>query len=419
MQTVNTSLFLDRFLSYVRIDTQSVEGSNTFPSTAKQLNLGKKLVKELIRLGLQEIEMTKHGYVFGTLPSNVDDDVPIIGLIAHIDTSPDVSGRNVNPIVHRNYQGEPILFENGDLIDLDSEPELKNYIGHDIITSDGTTLLGADDKAGIAEIMAAIEYLVKNPDIKHGTIRIAFTVDEEIGNGTKYFDLEKFGAAYAYTLDGGKPGEIEHETFCADTAIISVKGNNVHPGYAKNRMINALKIAAEFIDKLPKDTMSPETTEGREGYLHPLEIKGNVELVRITFLVRDFLSDGLKEKEKKLDDICKDLMGKYPGVSIDMELKESYRNMRYKLDEYPEVLEYAMEAVRRTGLRPKLHFVRGGTDGARLAYMGLPTPNLFSGGQNSHSRKEWISVQDMEKAVTTIINLVQIWAEKSKNDDTV
>jgi tripeptide aminopeptidase len=415
MNSIDRSLFLDRFLSYVKYDTQSSEESETYPSTTKQLELSKKLVNELNELGLQDVELTEHGYVFATLPANVDKNVPVIGLIAHVDTSPDVSGEGVQPVIHKNYQGGDIILpkDKSQVIEFNMNPALKNCIGHDIITTDGTTLLGADNKAGIAEIMGAIVFLLKNPDVKHGKIRIAFTVDEEVGTGTKYFDVKKFGADYAYTIDGETAGEVEDETFCADTAIVKVKGVNVHPGYAKDKMINSIKIASEFIDQLPKGAVSPETTEKREGYLHPNGIKGSVELTEIVMLVRDFTVEDLNEKEVLLEKIAKELTDKYKPGSISIEIKESYRNMKYKLNEHPQVVEYALEAVKRSGLKPIKNLIRGGTDGARLSYMDLPTPNIFTGGHNFHSQKEWISIQDMEKAVETIVNLVQIWTEKS------
>jgi len=416
MKTVDRSLFLDRFTHYVQYDTQSSEESETYPSTMKQLELSKRLVSELKELGLKDVELNEHGYVFATLPSNVDHPVPTIGLIAHVDTSPDVSGKNVKAVIHNNYQGGDIILpaDKSQIIESANNPTLKNCIGHDIITSDGTTLLGADNKAGIAEIMGALAYLIQNPEIKHGKVRIAFTVDEEVGTGTKYFDVKKFGADFAYTIDGETAGEVEDETFCADTAMVKVKGVNVHPGYAKGKMINGIKIAAEFIERLPKDSLSPETTEKREGYLHPNTIKGGVELTEITFLVRDFTVDGLKEKETYLQNLAAELSQKYSPAYVDVEIKESYRNMKYKLDEHPQVVEYALEAVKRAGLKPVKNLIRGGTDGARLSFMELPTPNIFTGGHNFHSQKEWISVQDMEKAAETIVHLLQIWVEKNR-----
>ncbi|HHE55973.1 MAG TPA: peptidase T [Caldithrix abyssi] len=416
MKPIERRLFLDRFLNYVKFDTQSSEESDTYPSTEKQKELGRYLVKELTEMGLQDVEMDEHGYVFATLPPNVDYLVPTIGLIAHMDTSPEVSGANVKPIIHENYDGGKIVLP-GDpeqVLKPETDSNLKDCIGKDIITSDGTTLLGADNKAGIAEIMGALQYLIENPDIKHGKIRVAFTVDEEVGTGTKYFDVKKFGADYAYTIDGESAGEIEDETFCADTAKITIKGVNVHPGYAKGKLINGIKIAAEIIERLPKDTMSPETTEGREGYLHPHAIKGGVELTEIVFLVRDFTVEGLKEKEDFLQKLCDEMNKKYAPASCTLTVEESYRNMKYKIDEDPKVVEYAIEAVKRAGLTPKQSLIRGGTDGARLSYMGLLTPNVFTGGHNFHSKKEWICIQDMEKAVETIVHLAQIWAEKSK-----
>ena len=416
MKPIERRMFLDRFLDYVKYDTQSSEESETYPSTEKQKELSKRLVKDLKELGLQDVEMTEWGYVFATLPSNVDYDVPVIGFNSHVDTSPEVSGANVNPIIHENYQGGDIVLpkDSSQVIDFEMNPALKNCIGHDIITTDGTTLLGADDKAGISEIMGALTYLTENPEIPHGKIRIAFTVDEEVGRGTEKFDVQAFGADFAYTIDGETVGEVEDETFCADTAIVRVKGVNVHPGYAKDRMINGIKIAAELIERLPKDGMSPETTEKREGYLHPHSFKGQVEDTEIVFLVRDFTVEGLHEKEDFLKKICDELSEKYAPAKVEMEIKESYRNMKYKIDEHPEVVEYALEAVRRSGIKPIKNLIRGGTDGARLSYDGLLTPNIFTGGHNFHSQREWISIQDMEKAVETIVNLVQIWAEKSR-----
>jgi len=415
MNPIKSRLFLDRFLNYVKYDTQSSESSESYPSTLKQLELCKRIVQDLWELGLHEIEMTDHGYVFATMLSNVAHNVPTIGFIAHVDTSPEVSGAKVQPVIHRKYKGGNIILkmDKNQVIEFDSNPALKDCLDHDIITSDGTTLLGADDKAGVAEIIGAMQYLVENPSIKHGKIRVGFTVDEEVGEGTRYFDIKKFAAEYAYTVDGETTGEIEIETFCADTAVVSIKGVNVHPGYAKERMVNGIKIATEFIEKLPKDGMSPETTEGREGYLHPHAIKGSVENAEIIFLVRDFEEDGLKEKENFLEMLCKKLKTKYPQADIQLTVKESYRNMKQVLDRYPLVVEYALEAVRRTGIQPKKASIRGGTDGARLSFAGLPTPNIFTGGHNFHSKKEWISVQNMQRAVETIVNLCSIWAEKS------
>ncbi|MBO8132099.1 MAG: peptidase T [Candidatus Marinimicrobia bacterium] len=409
---------VERFLKYVKIDTQSKEGvEDKFPSTDKQKNLALLLVDELNSLGLYEVEIDQYGYVYATLPSNLaedEDKVPPIGFLAHLDTSPEVSGENVKPIIHENYSGGDIVLpgDPSQVIKFEENPSLKQHIGDDIITSDGTTLLGADDKAGIAEIITAIEYLINNPDIKHGKIKLAFTPDEEVGNGTKHFDVNKFGVKYAYTVDGESLGEIENETFNASTAIFNIHGINVHPGYAKNKLVNAIKIASFIVSELEKKP-SPETTEKREGYLHPYVIEGGVEKCTLKVLIRDFELSAMKEKEIDLNKI-KDLANKkYPKSKIELEIKESYRNMKIKLEEDPKVVEYALEAVKRSGLEPKLQIIRGGTDGAKLCFKGILTPNIFTGGHNFHSKQEWISIQAMEKAVQTILNLIKIWPEKS------
>lgn len=404
---------VDRFLEYVKIDTQSDPESSSFPSTEKQKNLAKILVKELKELGLSDAAMDENGYVFATLPGNVDTDVPVIGLISHLDTSPDVSGKDVKTLLHKNYQGGDIkLGDSGIVIKADENPDLQKQVGNDIITADGSTLLGADDKAGIAEILDAVNYFVQNPNEKHGTIKVGITPDEEVGKGADFFDVKKFGADFAYTIDGESAGEVEDETFCADSVILTINGVNVHPGYAKDKMINSIKIASRVVEELPKHTLSPETTEGREGYVHPHSISGNEEKTVIKFLIRDFTVDGLKEKENLLREIAHDVLGHYPKASYDFEVIEYYRNMKYKLDEEPRVMEYALEAVKRSGLTPVKHAIRGGTDGARLSYMGLLTPNIFAGGHNFHSRQEYVSIQDMQKAVDVIINLVKVWEEK-------
>src|SRR4030042_1188143 len=401
---INQKKMIERFLRYVQIDTQSDENSTTYPSTEKQLELSKLLVKEIKEIGIKEVELTDHGYVFATLPSTLpkkyDKIVPIIGLIAHVDTSPDVSGSGVTPVIHQNYQGGEISLPKDQalVIQPETDPAIEKCLGHDIITSDGTTLLGADNKAGIAEIMTAVEFLVNNPSALHGEIRFAFTVDEEVSQGTKYFDPKIFAAKYAYTIDGETAGELEIETFCANTVIISVKGINIHPGYAKNKMINSIKIASELISQLPKDRMSPETTEKREGYVHPNTLNANVEESTIKFLIRDFTVEGLKEKESYLENLFNSILKKHPKASGKFRVEESYRTMRYILDQYPHVTEYAREAIERSGLTPTISLIRGGTDGARLSYMGLPTPNIFTGGHNFHSKREWISIQDMLKA---------------------
>jgi len=412
------SAVVERFLRYVRMDTQSDENSESYPSTPGQLDLGRILVDELKTIGLQDVEMDKHGYVTATLPANTTSDeaskIPVIAFIAHMDTYHEVSGKNVRPIIHQNYDGTDIRLhaDSGETIRVDDNPELRDFMGDDIITADGTTLLGADDKAGIAEIMAAMEYLVQHPEIKHGHIRVAFTPDEEIGNGTKYFDVEKFGAQYAYTMDGGYPGEVENETFCADTATVVVKGKDVHPGYAKNKMINAVRAASYFIGLFQENAL-PETTEDREGYLHPYNIEGNVSEARITILLRDFQVEGLIEKKRWLEEWIETTGKQFPGVELELEITESYRNMIYKLQEDDRVMEYAIEAVKQAGLKPIQRAIRGGTDGARLSFMGLLTPNLFAGGMNFHSKQEWVAVGSMKKAVETILHLVQIWRERS------
>jgi tripeptide aminopeptidase len=418
---INSQNLVERFIEYVKIDTQSGENSTTYPSTEKQLDLSRLLEKQLRTLGLSDVRLTKHGYVFGTLPSNLQKDfnkeVPPLGFIAHVDTSPDVSGAGVKPQIHKNYQGQKIILpkDSSQVIEPASDPALENCIGHDIITADGTTLLGADNKAGIAEIMTACEFFLENPEVKHGDIKIAFTVDEEIGQGTKYFDVKAFGATYAYTIDGETAGEIENETFCADTATVNIEGINIHPGYAKNKMVNSIKIASDIIAQLPKDSLSPETTEKREGYIHANSIEGGVEKSTVKFLIRDFTIEGLKEKEKLLEDIKDQVLENHRGAKAEVVIDESYRNMRYILDDYPHVVDYVLEAIKRTGLEPIKNLIRGGTDGARLSFMGLPTPNIFTGGHNFHSKREWVSIQDMKKATETIIQLVQVWVEKGEN----
>jgi len=414
-----TQPLLDRFFRYVKIDTQSQEGvEDRYPSTEKQKVLSRLLVEELKGLGLEDAEMDPFGYVMATLPGNLPKGkasrVPVIGLLGHVDTSPDVSGKNVKPALHKNYQGEDIPLH-GDpkhVIRASENPELKNHVGEDIVTSDGSTLLGADNKAGIAIILTALEELIRRPDIRRGTLRVGFTPDEEVGNGTAHFDVTKFGADFAYTVDGSTLGEIENETFNASAAVFTVRGVNVHPGYAKAKLVNAVRIAADIIQSLQNDP-SPETTEKREGYLHPYVIEGGVDKVALKVLIRDFDLSGVEQKSKRLLEIQDRISAKYPKASIELEIKESYRNMRLKLEEDPRVTEYALEAVRRAGVEPKLQIIRGGTDGAKLCFKGLLTPNIFTGGQNFHSKQEWISIRDMERAVETLIQLAQVWVEKS------
>ncbi len=415
-----TQGLLERFYRYVKMDTQSQEDVlDRYPSTEKQKELSALLVKELKELGLHDAEMDGYGYVMATCPGNLPEDqatrVPTIGFLGHVDTSPEVSGKGVKPVLQENYQGGDIVLpgDSTQVIKAEDNSELKNNIGNDIITSDGTTLLGADNKAGIAEIMTMLEVLKHNPEIKHGDLRIGFTPDEETGSGTKYFDVKKFAADFAYTVDGGTVGEIENETFNASAAVYKITGINVHPGYAKGKLVNGIRIVADII-KLLESEPAPETTEKREGYLHPYVIQGGVEEVTLKLLIRDFDMEGIEQKSERLRAIQKEVADKYPKATIDLEINESYRNMRYKLDEDPRVVEYAMEAVKRTGIEPKLQLIRGGTDGARLSFEGLLTPNIFTGGQNFHSKLEWVPVQWMEKAVETLVQLVQIWVEKSR-----
>ncbi|MBX3009416.1 MAG: peptidase T [Melioribacteraceae bacterium] len=405
---------VDRFLKYVKYETTSDEESVSFPSDLKQLELSKALVDELKQIGLADVEMDEYGYVMATLPSNIDKDVPVIGFIAHVDTSPAVSGKDVNPIIHNNYKGGDIVLpQNSQVIDAAGNPELSEMIGFDIITSDGSTLLGADDKAGIAEIIDAMNYLIQHPEIKHGKIRICFTPDEEVGRGTEKFDVQKFGAKFAYTIDGSTRGEVETETFSADAVVIKFNGKNVHPGYAKNKMINAVKVAARFLEMLPKNTLSPETTEKREGYVHPNQINGNETVTTLKFIIRDFTAEKLVEFENFLKEMCERTVLEFPGSSFDFEVIQQYRNMKYVLDKHPEVEANAVEALNRLGIKPINSAIRGGTDGSRLSYMGLPTPNLFAGGHNFHAYTEYVAAQDMEAAVKMIVTLAEVWGEKS------
>jgi tripeptide aminopeptidase len=416
---MNAERLLDRFFRYVKVDTQSQEDvEERFPSTEKQKNLSKMLVEELKELGLKDAEMDQFGYVMATLPGNLLEKqnvkIPVIGLISHVDTSPEVSGQNVKPVVHKKYDGKDIQLpgDPNQVLRVADNPALKDHLGDDIITSDGTTLLGADDKAGVAEIMTLLEHLQNNPQIKHGTLRIGFTPDEEVGCGTLHFDVKKFGADYAYTVDGETVGEIENETFNAAAAVFTVHGINVHPGYAKGKMVNAIRITAEIIKQLEEDP-APENTEKREGYLHPYVLEGGVEKTTIKLLIRDFEQKGMAEKAWRLHQIRELVAANHPRAKIELEIKESYQNMKVKLDEEPKVVEYALEAVKRAGIEPRLQLIRGGTDGAKLCFMGLLTPNIFTGGHNFHSKLEWVALQAMDKTVKTLMQLIQIWVEKS------
>lgn len=405
----------ERFMRYVQIDTQSDPASEDFPSTQKQKDLGQLLVTELQHMGVADAHMDEWGYVYATIPSNVIKKVPVICFCAHMDTAPDCSGFSVQPILHKNYQGGNIELPNDprQVISPEDYPYLEKLKGHDIITAAGNTLLGSDDKAGVAEIMDMVNYLVTNPDVSHGEIKILFTPDEEVGRGTEQVDLKKLGADFAYTLDGGDAGSLEDETFSADGITVTVHGVISHPGYAKDKMVNALKVAAAIIDALPKDNLSPETTEGKEGFIHPVRVEGAAEKCTIEFIIRDFTSPGLVDKANFLKGWINDVMESWPRARYDFEVKEQYRNMKEVLDQHPEVTAHAREAIHRAGLTLKMESIRGGTDGSRLSYMGLPTANLFAGQQAIHSKHEFISVQDMNKAVETMVYLVQIWEEKS------
>jgi tripeptide aminopeptidase len=411
-----TTSVLERFLRYVVIDTQSDENSTTYPSTDKQFDLLRLLVEELQAIGLKDVVLDDHGYVFATIPAtSLKPGVPIVGFIAHVDTSPEMSGKDVRPLVHRNYQGEDLILPDdpSTVLRLEDNPSLAEQIGHDIVTASGTTLLGADNKAGVAEIVAAAEYLMSHPEIPHGPIRIGFTPDEEVGAGTRYFDVTRFGATYAYTMDGGSRGELEAESFSADAMTFAFRGLNTHPGYAKGRMVNAIKVAADFINRLPKGELSPETTEEYEGYVHPYVVNAAVEKTTVKLLIRDFEVSGLHAKESFLDGLASDTVRDWPGASVESDVEESYRNMKEVLASHPVVVEYAREAIRRSSLTVRERQIRGGTDGCKLSFMGLPTPNIFAGEQNFHSRLEWVSVQDMEKAVEVIVNLARVWEEHS------
>jgi len=360
--------------------------------------------------------MDEYGYVFATVPAtSTKSDLPVVGLIAHVDTSPEMSGAGVKAIIHRNYDGRDIVLPDDPsaVISPTDNPQLAGQVGNNVITASGTTLLGADNKAGVAEIMGAVEYLVAHPEIAHGPVRVGFTPDEEVGNGTKYFDVERFGAHCAYTVDGESLGELQMETFSADAITVTFHGLNTHPGFAKGKMVNAIKVASEFITRLPRDGLSPETTDGYHGFVHPYVVDAGVERTSVKLLVRDFITSGLKEKELLVEKIASDAVAAHPGSSVDFEIEENYRNMKEVLDDHPDVVENASEAMRRAGLEPRVEPIRGGTDGSRLCFMGLPTPNIFAGEHNFHSRFEWISTYDMHKAVEVIIELCRVWEEEA------
>ncbi|MCK1269806.1 tripeptide aminopeptidase [Bradyrhizobium sp. GM2.2] len=405
----------ERFLRYVTIDTQSDPESPSSPSTEKQKDLGRVLAAELKAMGVEDAHLDDFGYVYGTIPGNTPKKVPVICFCSHMDTSPDVTGKNVKPQMVKNYRGGDITLpgDTSQVIRFAEHPALKNQIGNDIITTDGTTLLGADNKAGVAEIMDAAHFFINNPQVKHGTIKILFTPDEEIGRGVDNVDIKKLGADFGYTMDGESAGSVEDETFSADGATITINGVSAHPGYAKGKMEHAIKIAAAIVERLPREGCSPETTSGKQGFLHPIGIEGALEQATLSFIVRDFTEEGLKEKEILLENIVKDVMKDFPRSTYTFEVREQYRNMKQVIDRHPHILEYAIEAIRRAGLRPMRTAIRGGTDGSRLSFMGLPCPNIFAGEHAFHSRLEWVSRQDMEKAVQTIVHLAMIWEEKA------
>ncbi|RYF15555.1 MAG: peptidase T [Flavobacteriales bacterium] len=412
---MNSISLTERFMKYVKIDTQSDASSPTTPSTAKQENLGKVLVEELLKVGVNDAHLDEHGYVYATIPATTTKVVPVICFCSHMDTSPDCSGEEVKPIIHKNYQGEDLVLpdDSSIVLRLAEHRDLKNQIGNDIITASGTTLLGADNKAGVAEIMEAAAYLMQNPQIKHGTIKILFTPDEEIGRGVDKADLKKLGAEFAYTIDGETLGSIEDETFSADGAKLVINGVSAHPGFAKGKMESAIKILAEIISALPKDKLSAESTSQKEGFIHPVGMSGTVEQAEASFILRDFDNNLLKAHGETLETIVKQVMVSYPRSSYTLTIKEQYRNMKEVLDLHPQIMANGIEALKRAGLNPITRSIRGGTDGSRLSFMGLPCPNIFTGGHAFHGKQEWVAVQDMEKSVETIVHLAQVWEENS------
>jgi len=405
----------ERFLRYVQIDTQSDPRSGTHPSTDKQKDLGRLLVKELQEAGLEDAEMDEHGYVYAGLPANSDKIVPVICLCAHMDTSPDCSGQGVRPIVHSRYDGGDLVLPDdpSQVISPREHPYLGSREGDDIITASGTTLLGADDKAGVAVIMDTVHFLARNPEVRHGKVRIVFTPDEEIGRGVDKLDMGRLGAEYGYTLDAGERGTLEDETFSADAMTVTFHGVSAHPGYAKDKLVNALKVASSFVDSLPKDEWSPETTDGRYGFVHPVRISGITEKAVVELIIRDFVTSRLGAYEAHLRDKVEETVAAWPGATAEIMVTEQYRNMKEILDQYPQVSEYAREAMRRAGLTVRESSARGGTDGSRLSFMGLPCPNVFTGEMAFHGKHEYVSVQDMQKSVETCVHLVNVWEEKS------
>ncbi len=409
---INQDQLLERFLRYVKIDTRSDDTSTTFPSTEKQWNLARVLFEELKAMGLQDVMLDEYAYVMATLPSNIDKPVPVIGFLAHFDTSPEMPGENVNPLIIENYNGETIILNKEKDIVLSPAdfPELASYIGQTLIATDGTTLLGADDKAGIAEIMAALDYLIKHPEVPHGTIKIGFTPDEEIGKGVDHFDVEKFGAQFSYTLDGGALGELEYENFNAAGAKILVQGRNIHPGYAKGKMVNAMLLAMEFNRMLP-EFEKPQYTQDYEGFYHLVKMEGGVENAWLQYIVRDHDATIFAKRKTYLQQVADFMNQKYGQGTISIELKDQYFNMREKIEPVMYVVEIAQRAMELAGVKPHIHPIRGGTDGSRLSYMGLPCPNIFAGGHNFHGKHEYIPLQSMAKAVEVIVNIVRLYTE--------
>lgn len=396
----------ERFLEYIKIDTKSDETTKVTPSTKGQLEFGKVLASELKNLGLSDVKISNDGYIYATLDGNLDKKVPTIGFIAHMDTAPDMDGKCVNPKIVENYDGKDINLNDSVILSPEFSPELKGYIGQTLITTDGTTLLGADDKAGVSEIMTAVEYLINHPEIKHGDIKIAFTPDEEIGEGADHFDVEGFGADFAYTLDGGHIGELEYENFNAATATVLIKGTNVHPGYAKGKMVNSMMLAHEFISKLPLDEV-PEKTEKYEGFSHLISMSGKVEETKLVFIIRDFFEDTYESRKERFVEIEKELNKKYGENRVTVEIKDSYKNMKEKVEPVMYIVDMAKKAMESANVTPLVKPIRGGTDGARLSFMGLPTPNIFTGGENFHGKYEYIPVESMRKAVDVILNIVK------------
>lgn len=406
----------ERFLRYVQVDTQSDPHSTTTPSSEKQKDLLAILTNELLEIGITDANTDEFGYVYATIPSTSEKNIPVICFCSHVDTAPDCSGTNVKPIVHRNYDGGDIVLpdDSTQVLNPGKYPYLANHIGKDVITASGLTLLGADDKSGVATIMDLANYLVSHPEIKHGTIRILFTPDEEVGKGTAKLDMQKLNADFGYTLDGGQAGDLEDETFSADGVELVVHGISAHPGYGKEKMVNALKVAAAILDALPKEEWCPEATDGKQGFVHPVHFSGVAEKASIHFIIRDFITANLALYESRLKNIAEQVISQFPGATLDFKVQEQYRNMKEILDKHPQVVGYAKEAIERSGLKVRMESIRGGTDGSRLSFMGLPCPNIFTGMHGIHSKTEWIGISDMEKAVETLVHLVQVWEEKSR-----